>query len=270
MTLQIAFTMHRGANAAQQDALLVAVDDPDLPRNGVFQKPDLPVARAASSGDHALLAVADGVAVSPMPNRASKVALEELLAAFNAFPEMRQDGLVSTKVVRYVHGRLCQRLAGHRRTHGAATTLAVVHMSEDRLAVLNVGDSRVYHADATGHWCRLSKDHTVLQGMMDRGEASAGTEYASIYDALEHVLVADAEEGDFAIHRVTAEWRPGDTMVICTDGVHDTLGERDLWRLFDSRLDVAEQTGRWRRAVLKKGAPDNFSLICAWRGNDEA
>jgi PPM family protein phosphatase len=262
MTLEIGITMHRGDNPGQQDGLLVAVNDSDLVRSGVFQEADLPVVKAVCPANHAFLAVADGVAVSPMPNRASKAVLEELLLAFNSY-EMLQEGLASTKLIRHVHGRLCDRLAGNRRTHGASTTLAVVHIWDDRLAVLNVGDSRVYHADASGQWRRLSKDHTLLQGMIDRCEATPDKEYASIYDGLEHMLVADVEERDFAIHRVTSELRVGDTLVLCTDGVHDTLGETEMWRLFDPDLGVAEQTTRWRQAVLKKGAPDNFSLICA-------
>src|ERR1700674_987288 len=103
---------------------------------------------------------------------------------------MPQEGLASTKLIRHVHGRLCDRLASNRWTHRASTTLAVVHIKEDRLAVLNVGDSRVYQADEAGQWRRLSRDHTLLEGMIDRGEAAPNKEYPSIYDGLEHMLGA--------------------------------------------------------------------------------
>jgi protein phosphatase len=152
-------------------------------------------------------------------------------------------------------------LADNPKTYGAATTIALAHIRSHRAVVLNVGDSRVYHADWEGRWQRLSKDHTVLQGMIDRSEVSPDKEYASLYDAIEHVLIADYEESDFAIHRVMATLAPGDTLVLCTDGVHDVLGEQAMWGMFDPALDVAGQVRVWRDAVWRAGAWDNFSLI---------
>ena len=58
---------------------------------------------------------------------------------------------------------------------------------------------------------------------------------------------------------------PGDTFLLCTDGVHDTLGEARLRALYHAELTVGEQASRYREAVLTAGAPDNFSLIL-WRG----
>jgi len=100
-----------------------------------------------------------------------------------------------------------------------------------------------------------------LQGMIDRGEASPDTEYASLYGALEHVLCADPEESDFAIHRVLVTLEPGDRRVLCSDGIHDQIGEATLWALFDPALDVAAQAKVWRDAVWRDGAKDNFSLV---------
>ena len=107
------------------------------------------------------------------------------------------------------------------------------------------------------------KDHTVLQGMIDRGHASPDAEYASVYGMLEHVLCADSEESDFAIHRVQATLKPGDRLVLCSDGVHDEISEEMLWELFDPLLDVAAQAKTWRDAVWRHGARDNLSLVVA-------
>ena len=137
----------------------------------------------------------------------------------------------------------------------------MAHVRGQRAAILNVGDSRVYRVNREGRWRRLSEDHTVLQGMIDRGEASPDTEYASLYMALAHVLCADSEEGDFVIHRVLVALEPGDTLVLCSDGIHDQIGEAMLWALFDPALDVAAQAKVWRDAVWRDGAKDNLSLI---------
>lgn len=98
---------------------------------------------------------------------------------------------------------------------------------------------------------------------MDRGEASSDTKYASFFGALEHVLCADPEEHDFAIHRVLVALEPGDLLVLCSDGIHDEIGQKALWELFDPNLDVAAQVEVWRNAVWRHGAEDNFSLMVA-------
>ena len=213
-----------------------------------------------------LLAVADGVASSGgnrriAPQQASRIVLEELVKAVREHPEWLQEGFVANRHVRRVQERLSDRLAGHTTTHGAASTLAVAHIRGQNSAILNVGDSRVYQMNQEGRWRRLSKDHTVLQGMIDRGEASPDAEYASIYGMLEHVLCADPEESDFAIYRVLVTLEPGDTLVLCSDGVHDEIGEERLWELFDPALAVAAQAKVWRDAVWRQGAGDNLSLM---------
>ncbi|HHW77559.1 MAG TPA: serine/threonine-protein phosphatase [Xanthomonadaceae bacterium] len=256
---EIAYAMHRGKVCRQQqDCILID--------GAIHQVPVLPITAATLAADEVLLAVADGVASSGgdrriAPQRASRIVLEELVRAVRERPEWLQEGFVANRHVRQVQTQLSDKLADNPETRGAASTLAVAHVRGHRAAILNVGDSRVYRANREGRWRRLSTDHTVLQGMIDRGEASPDTEYASLYGALAHVLCADHEEGDFAIHRVLVTLEPGDTLVLCSDGVHDEIGEERLWELFDPALDVAAQAKIWRDAVWQKGAKDNLSLI---------
>ena len=248
-TLEIAFTQHRGKiNRQQQDCLLI--------NGAIHQAPALPITPLTLAAEDVLLAVADGVVSSSAPRRASRTVLEELAKAIQEHPEWRQEGFVSARHLRHVQTRLADQLADNPKTYGAATTIAVAHIRSHRAVVLNVGDSRVYHVDRMGRWRRLSKDHTVLQGLIDRGEASPDKEYASMYLALEHALCADHEEHDFAIHRVMVTLEPGDRLVLCSDGVHDELGEPAMWGLFEPALEVAEQVRVWR-----EGAGDNLSLI---------
>lgn len=209
--LTLAYTMHQGKLCRQQqDCLLID--------GMIHQDRVLPITAWSSLADEVLLAVADGVASSGgnrriAPQQASRIVLEELVKAVRDHPAWLQDGFVANRHVRHIQAQLSDQLADNPKTHGAATTLAVAHVRGRRAAILNVGDSRAYRANRDGQWRRLSKDHTVLQGMLDRGEASPDTEYASLYGALEHGLCADPEASDFAIHQVTVTLEPGDTMV---------------------------------------------------------
>ena len=83
---------------------------------------------------------------------------------------------------------MCDVLA-KGKTFGSATTFASV----------SVGDSRVYRISAEGVWEQISRDHTLLNTLIDQGEADSETEYASIYGMLDGCLVADDEETDFPV-----------------------------------------------------------------------
>lgn len=253
MRYVIGFTQHHGKNRRypkQQDCLW----------NGqaVFQERDL-----ASNEYHAdlprlALAVADGVGSSPRAELASKRVLDLLATA------MTNGADFNMRLVRQLHGGLCDTLA-KGRTFGSATTLAAAELVDGRCVILNVGDSRIYHISSAGDWQQLSRDHTIINAMIESGEAEAGKDYGQFLHSLDSCLVADDDYTDFAIHRAEVPFLPGDSLLLCTDGVHDTLPEALFHRLFDATLPPMAQVGRWRQAVLDAGAPDNLSLLLVRR-----
>jgi len=255
--LEIAATLHRGKVARQQqDALLI--------HDTIHQTSNVRIITQCLTDD-TLLAVADGLYSSPLARRASRIVLDALLQmAGESHPQRLQDGgFITGWHLRRVQEHLAQRLAHQRESYGAASTLALAQVRGRRAVILNIGDSRVYRTTGDGQWQRLSKDHTVLQGLIDCGKASPDQEYASLYGMLEHALCADAEATDFAIHCALITLAVGDRLVLCSDGIHDTLGEERMWALFDPLRGGVEQVGIWRDAVWQRGAPDNFSLIVA-------
>ena len=67
------------------------------------------------------------------------------------------------------------------------------------------------------------------------------------------------------MHRAEAPFLPGDRLLLCSDGVHDTLGDARLMKLADPGLTVLQQVEIWRKAVLLAGAADNFSMLLVQR-----
>ena len=216
--LHIAFSQHHGHLVSRQDdALLVA--------GTLYQVADLtPRARAVDVAA-GLCALADGVASAPYPQRASRAVLDLLRAAGRDAGADIQDGWIGPRLIRrQVHAQLCRRLGRDPQTRGAATTLALLQWRADQWSLVNVGDSRVYRIGQAGDWRQLSLDHTYRQSMIARGEIAADQSLGQLFNDLEHMLIADEDEVDFAIHWDRGTWQPGDTFLLCTDGVHDTLG----------------------------------------------
>jgi serine/threonine protein phosphatase PrpC len=252
---------HRGLLArAQQDALLVA--------GAVLQSSDLRTHPPVSEGQDGLCAVADGVAISPCPQRASRTVLEALCELGPQHDDLLQDGWIGPRLIRrHLHPSLCRALAGDRRTRGSACTLALLQWRAGQFSVLNVGDSRVYRIDREGRWQQLSRDHTYFNSMVERGEIAADQSVGQLYRDLEHMLIADEAEEDFAIHWQLGDWAPGDTVLVCTDGLHDTLGQQALEAFYRAEHPLVEQVAVFLDAVLDAGAPDNVSLILGRMAN---
>jgi len=247
--MHIAYMQHCGKKGwIQQDALLAG--------NCVIQSRDIKVAYEANA-DKLILAVADGVASSPYSQLASRFVLESLLQESD-----ERESELNTRLARKIHGRLCDRYA-KGRTLGSASTLAAVSISGECGVAFNVGDSRIYRINCMGKWDQLSHDHTVLAGLIEKGLADPQRQYSRIYDALEHCLIADHDEDDFAVHCRAFSIQADETLLLCTDGVHDCLGNAAMQSIFDGNALLNTQLDLYRQAIFAAGAPDNFSLVLA-------
>jgi PPM family protein phosphatase len=213
--------------------------------------------------ERVLLAVADGVATSPAAEAASRTVLELLSICVDELPNACADGLLGGRHIRIVQQRLSAVLGTVRKSFGASTTLVAAHIDRDRLAIVNVGDSRAYVRSVDGRVDQISRDHTELERLRSEGEIDEDVEYASIYSALSDCLVANSEESDFSIHRETRTLHAGELILLCSDGVHEVLGNQRWIDLMNANATPIELVRATRAEVLKLGAPDNFSLIAA-------
>lgn len=141
---------------------------------------------------------------------------------------------------------------------GSGTTLSALLLGADHAAVAHVGDSRV-HLVRAGSLERLTRDHTVVQSLVDEGRLSA--EEARAHEdraVLIRAIAADAPPApDLALHRTV----PGDRFVLTTDGVHGVLPGAALADLLLAPVGPDEVAAAVERAVLDAGAPDNYGVV---------
>ena len=239
---------HRGSSPEQQDAVLLA--------SRVIQSAHLLHSEQVDRDD-LLIAVADGVATSPSAALASR----RYLTALASLSPQTVGQPMNARQVRTAHQLFCDELTRKRSSYGASTTLVAAHIVGRRVAVLNVGDSRAYRRSVSGGVVQISRDHTELNRLRESGIADAGVEYGSIYDALSDCLIADPEETGFAIHCESLELQDGDLLILCSDGVHDVLGDAAWRALIAEHATPHALVQQTRERVLAAGAPDNFSII---------
>ncbi len=140
----------------------------------------------------------------------------------------------------------------------AATTLTAVTVTDGQALLAHVGDTRAYLV-RDGRLERLTRDHSVVQTLVDEGRLTpeeARTDDRRVL--IDRAIAAGAPFApDLAVHAV----RPGDRLVLTTDGVHAVLEPgvlTDLLVAGGSPQDVVEAV---RGVVRAAGEPDNHAMV---------
>jgi len=109
MPIRIAFCTHRGSTPGQQDSVLIG--------SQVHQHDDFE-SHADLDSTALLLAIADGLAVSPRSGDVSRALLDVFPKAVQNNPQWLRDGLLSNRHLREAHTLLCDRAARQPRLRG--------------------------------------------------------------------------------------------------------------------------------------------------------
>lgn len=246
---EIGFVQHCGKRiSAQQDALWNGERAVQLAR--------MEPAKRFCDGDEALLlAIADGVAVSTMPHLASKFVV-------NAIGSLDPAQGISQQTIRKIHAQLCDRY-NKPATKDTATTVVAARLKNETCQIVNVGDSRAYIINRHDEWAQLSHDHSYRNELVEEGYLQDVDDGIPLYDQLMDCLIANHEEDNFRVHSMQTTFVPWDSLLLCSDGLHDLLSEGELKGLYKSSFPPATQVKLWLDAALKAGAPDNISIILA-------
>ena len=147
-----------------------------------------------------------------------------------------------------------------RRRKQMGSTVVTLLVQDRRYAVLWVGDSRAYVL-RDGALVQLSRDHSQVQDMVERGimrpEDAVGHPMAHILSRA--VGVTEQVEVD----RTTGEVQPGDVFLLCSDGLHGYVEERDIARLL-GRGSPEQASQELVELTLRNGAPDNVTVVAIW------
>lgn len=137
------------------------------------------------------------------------------------------------------------------------TTVVVLYVQGHRFSVLWVGDSRAYLL-RDGRLHQLSRDHTQVQDMVERGLLSP--EEAEEHP-MGHVLSrAVGVTPEVEVDVIQDEIEPGDTFLLCSDGLHGCVEEGRILSILSgaSPDTIAELL---INASFESGAPDNVTVV---------
>jgi serine/threonine protein phosphatase PrpC len=137
------------------------------------------------------------------------------------------------------------------------STVIVVLIIGTRSCCLWAGDSRCYLLRAGG-LRQISHDHSYVQDLVDRGEI--GPEAASDHP-LANVVTNLLGAGDqLALEERWDQLVPGDTLLLCSDGLCRALADADISAILrDHPVEAAAD--RLIENAVSCGAKDNVSVV---------
>jgi serine/threonine protein phosphatase PrpC len=142
---------------------------------------------------------------------------------------------------------------------GMGTTLSALFLREGEIALLHIGDSRIYRLRGNT-FEQLTTDHTVIQDLLDQG-AITHAEIATHpqRSVLTQVLMG---EGRHLPGLTTLEIKADDRFLLCSDGLTGVLSDKEIKTILKGKGRGTAVDALIEAAHLN-GAPDNVTVIVA-------
>jgi len=216
-----------------------------------------------------LLAVADGLGGAREGARASTIALcalrdaaKESLAARDA-PEGSETGLVGVlkRAVLLGHHEIEKEARRRPGQAGLGTTLTAALVAWPRVFVVHVGDTRCY-VHRGSRLRRVTADHTLAQRLIDLGLVSPDRLPNPLgRNVLWNSLGGGASEPRPQLRAGRLQW--GDGILLASDGLTDSLSDRELRRLVRAGGPAPEICRRLIEAAGAHGGRDDRTVVYA-------
>jgi serine/threonine protein phosphatase PrpC len=140
---------------------------------------------------------------------------------------------------------------------GMGTTVVAALVVGSRVSIVSVGDSRMYRF-RSGSLEQLTSDDTWLASVLGAKEA----EDADPGHPLRHVLTSVVgTKDDLKPESLEEDLKSGDTLVLCTDGIHGRLDSAALTSLLRSADSAADGAEKLVSEALTRGTTDNATAL---------
>lgn len=208
-----------------------------------------------------VFAVADGMGGHVAGEVASELALEPLVEIDQReWSSASQAEHALSEAVRAANADVVARASADRSLRGMGTTLTAVLVREGRLHLAHVGDSRAYLYRPGEGMSQLTTDHTLVEqlvreGRLSRDEIATHPQRSVITRA---IGVEDTVEVDTL---PPIELKPGDQVLLCSDGLTGPVDDNEIAALLDATDDGEESVRSLVQAANREGGPDNITVV---------
>ncbi len=218
--------------------------------------------REETASGHTVCVVCDGMGGTAGGKLASRIAvttyLEELEKVLSASMDPEQLREASSYAVSLAN-RAIQAAAGESPEYGGmGTTLVSAVVYEGGAVITNVGDSRAYRI-AGGEITRVTKDHSLVQSMVERGDITA--EEARRHPNRNLITRALGPDIDAECDGYICPLAAGEFLLLCSDGLVYTVTDQEMLSVVLHGEGVEQSLEQLLQIAREHGAPDNVTAV---------
>ena len=204
-----------------------------------------------------LFAVADGMGGHLAGEVASGMAIDGVrsLLDMTPVPDMQQI----RSAFFHINRRIAQTSAQDEACRGMGTTLSLLWCAQRYAYIAHIGDSRIYrYRRAEELFQQITADHSLVEEMVRQGLITK--EEARVHPRRNIITRALGTEGEAAPDLFTAETRPGDIWLLCSDGL-TTMVEDDTLHEVLRAYPLSSAAEVLMQLALERGGIDNITFI---------
>jgi len=218
--------------------------------------------RAYADDELGIFLVVDGLGGHAAGEKAAEMAVEVIAGEM-----ARKDGDPKERIRRAItaaNNRICEEAASNETWRGMACVLTLALISDDKVFVGHVGDSRLY-LTWNGAIRKLTSDHSPVGEREDAGELN---EAEAMAHPRRHEVFRDVgsrprlpDEDDF-IEMKEFLFKPDAAILLCSDGLSDLLTSAEILQVMERYDgDPARVVGELVEAANLEGGTDNITAI---------
>ena len=167
-------------------------------------------------------------------------------------------GILLHHLIGQANSEIYRRSMMQSKLRGMGTTLVAAVFCDNKVVIAHIGDSRLYRLRGP-LLQRLTRDHTVLQERIDRGELTA--EEAANLPPKGLLTRALGAEAVVPVEVHSGDVLPGDVFLLCSDGLSDMVSEIAIGQTLASKGDLTEITRQLVKIANDNGGMDNISVL---------
>ncbi|MGN1229401.1 MAG: PP2C family protein-serine/threonine phosphatase [Prevotella sp.] len=210
-----------------------------------------------------LVTVCDGMGGGPGGKTASNIAVKEIIDSVIAADREQKPGNIVIQAIRKANMAILEAGNENPKLQGMGSTATVLLLSDNSAIIAHVGDSRVYQL-RDGKKIFRTFDHSVVFEMVKQGVITE--EQARLSSQSNVITRALGIQPDLEVELNEVPYLKGDRFVLCTDGIHGVLVEKDFVKILsnkkrtvgsvvDDMATLVDNTGR-----SGGGGHDNLTL----------
>jgi PPM family protein phosphatase len=204
-----------------------------------------------------LYAVADGMGGAAAGEVASATAVNTLREVFEPIPAPTADDLVRSAET--ANRAVWDLAEANSEMRGMGTTLvALALVQESHLAIINIGDSRVY-ALHQGELRQVTEDHNLVAELVAQGRISE--EEAEFHPRRNIMTRALGVDPDVPVDLFLEEAEPGDRYLLCSDGLPREVKDDHIAAILRHLRDPAEAAKELVDEAKRRGGSDNITVV---------